>query len=315
MGLIMKKHPRILLAIDGSDRSFAAARYLGQVISKQSEIVLFHVMVEAPEAFRDLGTDPLTEMENYPITVWKTHQEETIREFMAVACDILVSCGFAKEAISVKTRAMQTGVVRDILRESQQDYSALVVGRTGISKIEGITLGSVAAKLVEGISHLPVVVVGERPDSPKILIALDGSKGSLKAVRCVAALFDPAACEILLCHVIRPLSNQQLSSKELFIPKHEADWIEANQRKIVPVIHEASRRLMDAGFAPASLSSEILTYQKSRAAALARAARDGGCDTIVLGRRGLTSVENFMIGRVSRKILHFAYQPALWIVN
>jgi len=53
----MKKPPRILLAIDGSDRSFAAVSYLGKVISKQSEIVLFHVVAEEPEAFSDLDAD------------------------------------------------------------------------------------------------------------------------------------------------------------------------------------------------------------------------------------------------------------------
>ena len=311
----MKKPPRILLAIDGSDRSFAAASYLGKVISKQSEIVLFHVVAEVPEAFSDLDADPLTEKENFPLSVWKTDQEKIIDRFMTVACDILIASGFPKEAISVKTQALRYGVARDILSESHQEYSALVVGRTGISKIEDITLGSVAAKLVEGVSHLPVVVVGDRPDSQKILIAFDGSKGSMKAVKCAGTLFDPAACEVILCHVIRQLNTQQLSTKQLFIPKHEAEWIKANQRKIVLAISEANRRLMDAGFSPESLSSEILTYQKSRAAALAKAARDGGCDTIVLGRRGFTSVENYKIGRVSRKILHFAYQPALWIVN
>jgi len=191
----------------------------------------------------------------------------------------------------------------------------LVIGRTGLSKIDEIMMGSVASKLVEGVSHLPVGVVGDRPESNKMLIAFDGSKGSMKTVKCVATLFDPAACELILCHVIRPLNTQQLSTRQLFVQKHEADWINANQRKIVPAIISAHRRLMDAGFSPESLSSEILTYQKSRAAAIAKSARGGGCDTILLGRRGFTPAENFRIGRVSRKILHFAYQPALWIVN
>ncbi len=62
----MKKIPRILIAIDGSERSFAASVYLGKVLSKQAEIVLFHVLVEAPEAFRDVSADPLSEKENYP---------------------------------------------------------------------------------------------------------------------------------------------------------------------------------------------------------------------------------------------------------
>jgi hypothetical protein len=110
----MKKTPRILLAIDGSDRSFAASVYLGKVLSKQAEIVLFHVMTEVPEAFRDVSADPLTEKENYPLSVWQTHQEEAIHEFMTVASDILIASGFSKEAISVKTQALRSGVAGDI---------------------------------------------------------------------------------------------------------------------------------------------------------------------------------------------------------
>ena len=146
-------------------------------------------------------------------------------------------------------------------------------------------------------------------------MAFDGSKGSMKAVKCAGKLLDWTVCEIMLCHVIRPLSIQQLSAKELFIQKHEKDWIEVNKRKIVPAIMEAKKRLMAAGFSEDHISSEILTYAQSRAAAIAKAARDGDYDTVVLGRRGFSTIGNFQIGRVSRKILQFAYQPALWIVN
>lgn len=97
--------------------------------------------------------------------------------------------------------------------------------------------------------------------------------------------------------------------------KHEADWIAANQRKILPAINEAKRCLVQAGYSATQISSEILTYQRSRAAAIAKTASSGGYRTIVLGRHGLTSVEEFRMGRVSRKILHLAFQPAIWIVN
>ena len=58
----MKRISRILVAIDGSARSYAALVYLGKLFSKQVEIVLFHIMAEAPEAFRDVSADPLTNM-------------------------------------------------------------------------------------------------------------------------------------------------------------------------------------------------------------------------------------------------------------
>ena len=303
------------MTIDGSERSFDASVYLGKMLSKQAEIVLFHVMAEAPDAFRDISADPLIEKENYPLSIWKTSQEEVIDEFLTVAFDILSAAGFPKEAIFVKTQSMRSGVARDILYESKQNYDILVVGRTGISKIENITLGSVASKLVDVVDHPPIIVVGENTKSKKLLIAIDGSKGSMNAVRCAAALLDPVECDILLCHVIRPLSVQQMGAKELFLPKHEADWIAANQRKIVPVINEAKRQLKKTGFTEEQISSEILTYQKSRADAIVKTATKGSYDTIVLGRRGMTAVGEFQMGRVGRKILQFAYRSTVWIVT
>jgi hypothetical protein len=105
------------MTIDGSERSFDASVYLGKMLSKQAEIVLFHVMAEVPDAFRDVSADPLTEKENYPLSIWKTSQKEVIDEFMTIACDILTASGFPKEAIFVKTPTMRSGVARDILAE------------------------------------------------------------------------------------------------------------------------------------------------------------------------------------------------------
>jgi nucleotide-binding universal stress UspA family protein len=88
-----------------------------------------------------------------------------------------------------------------------------------------------------------------------------------------------------------------------------------SKRKIAPAINEARRFLEQAGFSGENISSEILTWQRSRAAAVVKAASDGGYKTIVLGRRVFTTVGEFKLGRVSRKILQYAFQPALWIVN
>ena len=311
----MKRISRILVAIDGSARSYAALAYLGKLFSKQVEIVLFHIMAEAPVSLRDLSPDPSYEKERYPLALWKTSQEEFIAEFMTLACDILYASGFSKDAVSVKTQALGSGVARDILAESRQGYDVLVVGRTGISKVEDISLGGISAKLVDAVVHLPIIVVGEKAESNKTLIAIDGSAGSMKAVRCAGTWLDPAECEILLCHVIRPLSVQPIGVQELFTPKNEDNWIAANKRKIAPMMNEAKRHLKKAGLSNEQITSEILTYQKSRATAIVTTATKYGYDTIVVGRRGLTDTGEFQMGRVSRKIIHFAYRSNLWIVG
>ena len=81
------------------------------------------------------------------------------------------------------------------------------------------------------------------------------------------------------------------------------------------LLKDAKVRLEKAGFSKEKISSKILTYQKSRSAAIVKTATEGGYDTIVIGRRGLTAVGEFKFGRVSRKILQFAYRSTLWIVS
>lgn len=311
----MAKKSRILLAVDGSEQSLAAVRYVGKILNKNTEIVLFHVGSDIPEVFKDMNTDRSTILGQIPFEIWKAHQEETIKGFMGKGRSILIGFGFDPKAVEVKVQNLNYGIARDIHRESCSNYDALVVGRTGVSGLDDILMGSVASKLVEVSSHIPIIVVGEHADSSKILIAIDGSEGSMKAVNFAADSLTTGACEIMLCHVIRPLMLAQLKPKDLFMSKHEAEWIASNQRKAIPLIIEAKNRLIKAGHSEDQLSREILTYQQSRAAAIVKAAADNGCGTIVLGRRGFTSVDKFSMGRVSRKILYFAYRPALWIVN
>ena len=43
--------------------------------------------------------------------------------------------------------------------------------------------------------------------------------------------------------------------------------------------------------------------------------REGGYGTIVVGRRGLSKVYEFFMGRVSDKVLHLAKDMAVWIVE
>jgi nucleotide-binding universal stress UspA family protein len=311
----MKASNKILIALDGSDQSLVAVRYAGRVFSKETEVVLFHVEVQVPEALRDMNVVLTSGRSQFPLRGWKEQHRVFIKTFLDKARRVLIDAGFSAQNVSFRTQTLAAGVARDILNESQRDYSVLLLGRTGLGKQDELLMGSVSAKLVDMVDYIPIVLVGESPVSSKILVAFDGSWGSRKSVTCIGSLLDPAACEVMLLHVIRPLNIWSLSGRELFVQKHETRWIETNKRKIVPAISEAQKRLVEAGFPEEHISSQILTDQSSRAAAIVKAAGDGGYDTIVLGRRGVTSVEEFMIGRVSRKILHLTFRPALWIVS
>ena len=78
---------------------------------------------------------------------------------------------------------------------------------------------------------------------------------------------------------------------------------------------EAKGVLTGSGFDPERISTKIITGARSRAAAIVQEARDGGYGTIVVGRRGLSRVRDFLMGRVSNKLISLAKNQAVWVVN
>ena len=80
------------------------------------------------------------------------------------------------------------------------------------------------------------------------------------------------------------------------------------------VFEEAHRYLEKAGFNRKQITTRLVTGVTSRALAISMEALNGGYGTIVVGRRGLSNVEEFTIGRVSNKVIHMAREIAVWVV-
>lgn len=311
----MKNVMKVLVSIDGSDQSLAAVRYIGGVLKpEKTKIVLFHVDPAVPESFWDLEKSPEFRSKLAPVRAWAAQQKKSIEDTMKKAAKTLSNCGFPSDAVSVKIQTRKIGIARDILHEVDTGkYKMVVVGRTGISKFKDLVLGSVANKLIGNLIDIPLVVVGGKPNPNKFIIAFDSSKASMRSVSSVGAMLNNVESEIMICHVIRSIGIEKLTLSE--IPFPEFDWTETCVKKIEPAIEEAKRKLVSAGLDSANIYGKILTNKPSRAGGIIAEAKTGGFGTIVVGRRGLSAVEEFFIGRVSRKVLHMAKKMAVWVVN
>jgi nucleotide-binding universal stress UspA family protein len=78
---------------------------------------------------------------------------------------------------------------------------------------------------------------------------------------------------------------------------------------------EASKYLERSGIKPEHIKRLILTGVESRAGAIVDEARKRGCGTIVVGRRGISQVQDFAMGRVANKVIYLAKGLAVWVVN
>ncbi len=314
MSADLKKN--ILAAVDGSDQSLWAIQYVINCFSPgQARITLFHVLSKLPEACWDLQNHPGYEHASAGIQTWASGLKKTMEGFMETAGQILIKAGFPKDDITVKMPERKVGIARDIAFEAQRNYDALVLGRTGVSKAKDILMGSIADKLAGRLSGTPMWIVGGRPDPKNILIAVDNSEGAARAVNYVGNIAVGADIDIVLLNVQRGLS---IYVKE-YGEQEEYAGVEAqlspSEKEMETILRNAKERLILSGLKGDRISLKIIKDTPSRGSTIVDQAIQGRCGTIVVGRRGLSRVPDFFMGRVSNKVMRLAKSQAVWVVG
>ena len=307
---------KTLLAVDGSTQSLEVVRYASQVLPAQNmEILLFHVLSAVPEFFCDLGVEPEYHQSILNIHAWEGALRESMKTFMDDATQILTKAGFPQDAITIKIKVKDQGVARDIISEMDRGYQTVMLGRSGLNAFKGLILGSVATKMLERSAHVPICVVGGNPSPRKMIYAVDNSEGALNAVERIADLTGGSTYEATLLHVVRDLYIFQQTSDDLFNPDSETKWMDAARHRMSTVFQKAKRYLTGAGMAEQNVHTKIVKGMHSRAAAIMQEAERGEFGTIVVGRRGISKVHEFLMGRVSNKIIQVARRQAVWVVG
>jgi nucleotide-binding universal stress UspA family protein len=295
-----ERRTKILLAMDGSDQAFQAARYVSQLFApNQINLVLFHVTTRIPESFWDIEEDPELMLTEDAPGAAEHQQEKEIQELMERARQLFLDRGVPEDVVVAKIQQRQVGIARDIISESKRDYQAVVLGRWGMSLLKDFLWGSIADKLLGRLTHVPLCVVGGTPHVGKILVGLDASEGAMRAVDYVGTMVS-AYSEVTLYHAVRAL-DEEISQKA--------------EKSMKAVFEEATSRLENAGFRRNQVTARTATGVLSRAGAIIQYALKGEYGTIVVGRRGLSEVEEFSMGRVSNKVIHMAQELAVWVVS
>ncbi len=307
---------RILLVVDGSYQSFETVNYVSGVLPPAgSEVVLLHIMSKVPEAFWDLEKDPAWRQKVQTVRGWEKQQEKKIGDFMSRATHVFMDAGFPGDAVKTEVRERNEGIARDIGAESVRGYKAVILGRRGLSAVKDIALGGVAYKLVLKLANTSVWLVGGKPETNNILVGIDSSDGAMLAVDHVSKMIRGTSPRITLIHVIRSLDAGQEGYEPIFTEDYLKKRTEEAVQQVKPVIRKAIDDLTAAGIPPERISTRIVTGVSSRAGTILDEARRGDYGTIVVGRRGLSTVEEFDMGRVSNKLIQAAKDRAVWLVD
>jgi len=312
----MTKSKKILLAVDGSSHSLNAVRYVAQQCTPADlSINLMYVMPTAPEIFWDLERDAFfKEKMKSKYAQWKRNAKKAAQTFLNDASNLLIKAKFKEDNVGVILQERKVGIARDILKECAKGYDAVVVGRRGLSKLEDMFLGSVSSKIVHGLENVPVWVVGGDILSKKMLLAVDSSENSRKAVDYLGAFAAHTEAEVTLFYVVRSVGLGFVDDLALRDQEMEKRLTEESERDIPRMFRSYKESLEKAGVASARIDSKVIMHSSSRAGDIVKEAKDGRYGTIVMGRRGLSKVREFLMGRVSKKVLDRGEGFAVWIV-
>jgi nucleotide-binding universal stress UspA family protein len=286
---------KILLAYDGSEHAQAAVELLSDLPLTQPAVTLIAVLPPQRAAAQETM---LHELDAAKARLETKHMQVT----------------------SIFRTGHPAAVINAYAEEIQTDL--ILMGAKGLRATLGIFLGGVAQQVVEYSKHPVLVVRAPYQGLKRILAVTDGSEYSKKAVEYLAPVCSkgkrnrcswlPADVDLCIMHVLPPPIPPDLAARawavgpEVIYPapappidtkKLEKDE-EDQGRKI---LEEATATFEEAGFTSRSVmprgdaATEILAY-----------AKENRVDLIVCGSRGLSEITGWLLGSVSRKLVHYA---------
>ncbi len=153
----------------------------------------------------------------------------------------------------------------------------------------------------------------------KVLVAVDDSENAMRAVEFVANFFSPEI-KITLFNVLQDTAAMcEMNSPELtpyFISQQSSFCLLEEKKKELSneALQNAKSKLVDAGFVEENITikSEI---KKSGIARDIIKESQAGYSVIVLGRRGLSGIKDFILGSISHKVFNGAKDASVLVVN
>jgi nucleotide-binding universal stress UspA family protein len=284
--LAQKKENRfkILLADDGSEHAEAASRLVGDLpLPTGSEVTVLRAF--APSQAADL----------LPL-------EQGLNQ----------TCVRLKEKGLQARPELRLGSPAEKLVEYDEEHNPdlIVVGAKGLRATFGILLGGVAQQVVEYACCPVLVVRAPYLELQSILLVTDGSPYSQQALQYLALFPLPVEAKVYVMHVLAPppihmvLENTQFGSMQVTTPESVMEMEVALRQKE----ERDGQALLDGTInsLPPGLAVGCVLKRGDAATEIIDFVKEKKIDLIVTGSRGLGQIRSWLMGSVSRKLVHYS---------
>lgn len=297
---------KILCPVDDSDFSRLLVEGVGTLFrSRVKEIVLLHVLPTGRFGSRQTGK--AGESVSLPTLSEKMKQAgNKLLHGHAERLKVALSQAGTSPLASLKTMVMKGDVSHSILQASENiQADCIAVGSRGMSDVPGYLLGSVSRKIVTHASCSVLMVKGTLADPLSVLLALDGSKASKRAIRKIMAWLNP---DEVVFHAVSVVPEKLTDLALEVLGKRKAKALMAPVRKHTQaLLAECRGKFLKAGF---QMDMELL--EGNPPTQIVEAAHRIKAQLVCVGSKGLSGIERFTLGSVSESVS--TYSPVSVLV-
>jgi nucleotide-binding universal stress UspA family protein len=286
---------KVLLAIDGSEASMSAVAAVAALPMPPGSTV--EVASVIPDSFAPEGAVWPNVVPVDPPTDRDRIYEDVSRRLIEIG-DRLRADDRTVEVCVLDGRP----ATRIVAEAERFEADLIVMGARGLSAVRRLLLGSVSSEVVD---HAPCpVLIARHATIARVLLATDGSPSATEATSFIAesGLFGESELRIISIGNpgmpwwvgVTPVDG--MTSIDLY-----ADGADASERHAHDVAEEAAERLGDL-----DVSGTTAIRDGDVVSAILQDAKGWNADLIVVGARNMGAMHRWLVGSVSRSVLHLA---------
>lgn len=284
--MVARTHKKwnILLADDGSEHAQAAVQLLQTLpLPTKSRVRILRVFPPG---------------QTFAVAHFEKSLERTKTQLLEseIATDADILLGYPAEKIVETAKEMRPHLI--------------ILGAKGLRATLGILLGGVAQQVVEYACCPVLVVRAPFRGLKRILLVTDGSLYSQRAARFLGKFPLPKQAEVQVMHVLPPptqpvIIEPYLGGREtwtsLHTPEEETVFLQKQENEGLTLLERARSLLSKKG-----VESTPVLKRGDAATEIIDYVAHNNIDLIVAGSRGLSRFQGWLMGSVSRKLVHYS---------
>lgn len=274
---------KYLVCLDGSGYSINALENAIKLAEKSGGLITMLTVFNIDA----LGLGPNSSKMSYNNTLNKN--TEKLRDYLTSLEET-----YRSDSYRIEKLIRIGNVANEIINESQ-NHDLVFIGSRGLGAIKRAFLGSSTSKVINN-SETPTLVIKEATDYKRILVPLDGSRHSKRALIKANEIGKEFGSELVLLNVINNVFVPQMETFDLELAMNFSEEARSESKDI---LENAKSYITSYPY-----KVETITVEGDPVTTILNVAEEEEVDLIAMGSKGMGAISRAIMGSVSTEVVH-----------